>query len=204
MIEPDPREDEARARIGRWRRRHRPPPNEIPGILPLTQILARSEAVAVVLLDVHAYRSGLAFHTTTRGRRGHHPPFMPDHPLVAERMGVPLAAQPRFDVELTDGGRAIPLAHDELMHRLEEVKDTPVLSHFGGGGDDTQLDRHYWLTPHPRTAIRLLFSWPDQHLAPATTTIHADALQTATAAAQQLWPWDPVEDMERDDLDRRH
>jgi hypothetical protein len=111
---------------------------------------------------------------------------------------------PGFDVELADGGRAIPLAYDELMHRLEEVTDRPVLSQFGGGGDETQLDRHYWLTPHPRTVIRLLFSWPSQHLAPATTTIHADALQNATAAALQLWPWGPVEDMERDDLDRRH
>ena len=44
----------AHARFARLRRRLHPPPNEIPGVLPLAQFLGRSDTVVAVLLEVHA------------------------------------------------------------------------------------------------------------------------------------------------------
>jgi hypothetical protein len=84
--------EEAFARFARLRRRLHPPPNEIPGILPVAQFLGRSAAVAAVLVEVHAYTVGLDFRLTYRARDRQaldHPPFIPIDSQIAKRFGKP-------------------------------------------------------------------------------------------------------------------
>jgi hypothetical protein len=196
---PDGDAEEALARFARLRPRLHPPPNEIPGVLPLAQFLGRSDTVAAVLLEVHAYSVGLSFHLTYRGRGSRrsleHPPFIPTDPRMAERMGTAVATSPEVGVTLADGTAAVTLDRSSAFQQLDQLTDALVLIEGNGGGGNDQLDASYWLTPDPHAGLTVQFAWPQQRLSATALSIDAEQLAAATSAAVPLWPWDPSADV---------
>lgn len=171
-------------------RRHWPPKNQIPVAVPFHQILGRSDTVVVVLLEVHAYKAGLDFHLMARGRPGLHPSMLSTVPELAKRMGIPEAANTPAHLQILydDGSEALDLSSRDLMRRLDEVRDTPVLRDSSGSGGQDAVDYKYWLTPVPTRSFTLKFAWPDQGLAESRFRIGIEKLQPTIDQAVELWP----------------
>ena len=186
--------EEAYARFARIRVQTSPPPNELPGILPIGQFLGRSATVAAVLLEIHAYAAGLEFRLTYRGRAAeHHPPITLTDPGLAKRIGLPVGTPPQVEVLLPDATQAVAIGLSDAARRLETPGQV-LVGPRGGGGND-QFDADYWLTPNPRCALTFRFTWPEQNLPTTTLDLDEQALHAATAAAVTLWPWDLTADV---------
>ncbi|MPQ96758.1 hypothetical protein GB931_02240 [Modestobacter sp. I12A-02628] len=172
--------------------RTNPPPNEIPGVLPLAAPLGRSDSVAAVLLQVLAHRGGLLFRVTLRGRAhgvDGHLPFLPDTTPGPELRGS-LPTTPSVQVLLPDGRTSLFLDRSSALQLIPQADDQPVLFEEPHGGSSARLDLDYWLTPNPRSALTFRFSWARQGLPETTVQLDAETVQRVTAEAQELWPWD--------------
>jgi hypothetical protein len=178
------------AEFARKRLRTQPRPNEVPGILPVRRFLGRSQSVAVALMSIHAYSTGLQFHLVARSRPGHS--LGPTHVRPAERAGLPVVPSPQFDVTLTDGTEAVPLSLREAFARLDALGDQIVVIGWSGGGEQDRFDGDYWLTPNPQSGLTVRFSWSHFGLGITETQIPEEPLRATTASAVELWPWDPT------------
>ena len=190
---PGPGDGDVYAEFARTRLKTEPRPNEIPGILPVRRLLGRSQSVAVALMSIHAYSTGLQFHLAARSRPGH--PLGPTHARLAERVGLPVVPSPQFDVTLADGTQAVQLDLSEAFGRLDALRDQTVVIGWRAGGTHDRLDGDYWLTPNPRSGLTVRFSWPHFGLGITETQIPEEPLRATTASAIELWPWDPTADV---------
>ena len=136
----DARREEAYARFARIRVQTSPPPNEIPGILPIGQFLGRSATVAAVLLEIHAYAAGLEFRLTYRGHAAeHHPPFTPTDPGLAERIGLPVGTPPQVEVLLPDATQAVAIGLSDAARRLETLPGRSLSVHEAAEGTTSSM-----------------------------------------------------------------
>ncbi len=181
------------AEFARKRMKMEPRPNEIPGILPVRRFLGRSQSVAVALMSIHAYSSGLQFHLMARSRPGH--PLGPTHLRLAERVRLPVVASPQFDVTLADRTEAFALDLSEAFGRLDALRDRTVAIGWRAGGTHDRLDGDYWLTPNPQSGLTVRFSWSHFGLGITETQVPEEPLRATTASAVELWPWDPTADV---------
>ena len=170
-----------------------PRPNEIPGILPVRRFLGRSQSVAVALMSIHAYSTGLQFYLVARSRPGHS--LGPTHVRLAERVGLPVVPSPQFDVTLANGTEAVLLNLSEAFGRLDALGDRTVVIGWRAGGTHNRLDGDYWLTPNPQSGLTVRFSWPHFGLGITETQVPEEPLRATTASAVELWPWDPTADV---------
>ncbi|WP_139263695.1 hypothetical protein [Geodermatophilus africanus] len=113
----------------------------------MRRLLGRSQTVAVALMSIHAYSTGLQFHLMARSRPGH--PLGPTHVRLAERAGLPVVPSPQFDVTVADGTEAFPLDLSEAFGRLDALRDRTVIIGWRAGGAHDRRDGEYWLTPNP-------------------------------------------------------
>lgn len=185
--------DGAYAEFARKRLKMEPRPNEIPGVMPVRRFLGRSQSVAVALMTIHAYSTGLQFHLVARSRPGHS--LIPTHPSLAERAGVPVVPPPQFDITLANGTEAVSLDHSDAFVRLDELGHEPVVIGWRGGGTKDRFDGHYWLTPDPQSGLTVRFSWPHFDLGTTETQIPEEQLRVTAASVVELWPWDPSADV---------
>jgi len=186
----DPPNEAGHEWLNHWQQRHWPPANEIPGLLPLREVLGRSDSVIVVLRDMHVYTNGVSINVVARGPPGHHPSFITMPPLMAERRGLPTPTYSpmRLQVVFEGGTEATALSTEELRQRLDEVADQPVLRDSRGSGTPDAMDYPYWLTPAPTRAVTIKFAWPEQGLPATELNIDQAALRRASQEAMELWP----------------
>ena len=146
--------DDPIERRRRWQLRHWPPDNQVPAFLTMRRILGRSESVAVVLLEVVVYKTGLNFHVIARGRPGLHPTFIASIPEIAKRMGVPEATSTPAHLEVVyeDGTSAVDMSSRDLHLRLDEVADRPVCATRLDPARPTPWTTSTGLPPSPREA----------------------------------------------------
>jgi hypothetical protein len=186
--------DDVYREFARKRLKLEPRPNEIPGILPVGRFLGRSEAVAVALMSICAYSTGLQFDLVARSRPGHS--LIPTRSSLAERVGVPVVPPPQFDVRLADGAQAVTLDRCQAFVRLDELGDRPVVIGWRGGGTPERFDGDYWLTPKPQSGLSVQFSWAHFGLGTTETHVAEEQLRATTESVVELWPWDPTADVQ--------
>jgi hypothetical protein len=169
-----------------------PPENELGVPVPLRQLLARTEAVAVALLDVSAYTTGLEFRLEVRLRR---------HDELADPFGMHLRRGRggattelpdevlRFGFELADGSRVTNLGD---FPPFDRERSAPVLIQRGGGGGGRSWSFGYWLWPLPPPGpLTVALEWPAQGIALTRVALDAEPVLAAAAAAEPLWPLEP-------------
>jgi hypothetical protein len=159
----------------------------------MRQLLGRSESIAVALMSIYAYSTGLQFHLVARSRPGHS--LIPTQASLAKRIDVPVIPSPQFDVRLAGGTQAVSLDPGQAFVRLDEVGDRPVVIGWRGGGRQQRFDGDYWLTPNPQSGLTVRFSWPHFGLGTTETEIEEEQLRATTASVVELWPWDPTADV---------
>jgi hypothetical protein len=166
-------------------RRMSAPENEIPVAVPLTTLLARTEDVAVALVGLRVYSTGLTFDLALRVRpaavsrfqpRGTWPP----HGFWHEGLLV--------GVELSDGRR--------LSTADEQWPPAPgrdaALTMAAGSGGDTTYDQTYWLHPlPPEGPLQIVVRGDELGIPETATELDGAAIRRAAGQVVELWPWAP-------------
>jgi hypothetical protein len=175
--------------------RMEPPPNELPVPVALVAVLARTDDVAVGLVGVRAYSTGVLLDLVVRLRRPvtDGPPL---HELVSGGgyPGLAVGGRLLFGVETADGRTASTAS---LGDAFTADPDSLLLVDRGQGGDETSYDQSYWLTPLPLPGP-LTLALLCEGLGIPETTLVVDATPIAAAGAQavELWPRQPPETYE--------
>ena len=166
-------------------RRSSAPENEVPVALPLNRLLGRSDDVAIALVGLHVYSTGLAFTLVVRSRpssvevdRRLQELFWDHSPL---RGGLFL-----FGVEFADGRRATN----------QRTSSEGVVFHPGGGsGGLSSIDQSWWLSPlPPEGPVRVVVRCDPLGIPETVTEFDGSAVRAAAADVVTLWPWEPPRD----------
>lgn len=177
-------------------RRLQQPDNEIPAPIPVVLTLARTEDLAVAVVGLAAYTTGVSFDVVIHLRPA--PGSEPDlelHDVVGGGWGRRGAASQQLllGVEYPDG-RTASNVHGSWPHGPYEHDDPPelVLHEGGGGGDQFSWSQSYWLAPVPPPGpVTLICAWPAMGLAETRHEVDGQLIAEASSRAQVLWPWQP-------------
>lgn len=193
MLEPEPSESVQ----PRW---WEAPEDELPALLPVSEILAVNDHVAIAVLGVAVYRDGVQFRLERRLRRRGMPrrewsalceEFMEHTPYGGPtdhagrlRFGVLLGSGERaFDDRAAFFGGADPSTEPEghVLSRWQRGG--------GGSGSTYSSSDHLWLWPLPPAGpIELVVQWPSLGIDETRMTVDGGALADLAAQARPYWP----------------
>jgi hypothetical protein len=193
MDQPD--DDQPEMRMPEW---FGPPKDVLGAVVPLSEVILRTERVFVGLRTLTAYPTGLAVDLVLAGRRQGlsrkewqvvHDAFLD---LPHRRSASPNPGALRIGMELADGTRL----GTHQRHGLNPFRDSPpppVLSDHGGraGGGSQTVDRHIelWLWPLPSdAALSLVLQWPDLDIPLTHHPVDLKPVQDAVGRATPYWP----------------
>jgi hypothetical protein len=164
-----------------------PPPNVLGSAVPLEIVLARTDAVAIVVAGATAYPTGLEFTVSVR-RRGKGRTALEEHPLAFHhQQGGDLPDELlRFGVQFADGRKATSVGG--LLRPLDQKPSHPVLTPRGGGGGGGQWELGFWLYPLPPAGpIAFVCEWPAEGIELTRQEVEADVIREAAERAEVLW-----------------
>ena len=165
---------------------HGPPANELGVPVVSRVLLARTEAVAVALMDIAVFSSGVEFRLHVRGRPpdGVVDPFGVHSQL--DRGGRPQDIL-RFGLVFSDGQRVSSV--DDCLLRTDP--EPPLLIGLDGGGDLSSWSSRYWLWGLPPPGvIGIVLEWRAKAIEPTRVPLDAAPLLEAATHAEKLWPDD--------------
>ena len=171
-----------------------PPENELGVGVPTGLLLARTDDLAIAVLDVTAYSTGFALRLALRI---HHDAegFDPRTFMMRLHGGPGAAAQPggglpddllRFGIEFADGRRATSLG--PRPRPGDEPPAICMIHAGGGGGGGRGYELRYWVFPLPPPGpLTLAVEWPARGIELTKHEIDAAAIVAAAAGSGQLW-----------------
>jgi hypothetical protein len=166
-------------------RRMGPPENEIPVALAQNTLLARTPDMALALLRLQVYSTGLGFALTVRVRSADR---LPGRGL-GELFFGPRPGPSGFllGLELADGRRLTSAAHP-----WPGDPGDVVFCQAGGSGGQVAVDQSWWLSPLPPPGpLRLVVRCDALGIPETATELDGAAITAAAAEVVELWPWGP-------------
>lgn len=178
--------------LERWHRAREQPDNEVPAVVPVSAVLGRTDAVAVVLSSVEACSTGFGFEVSVRLRQ----PPSPHDDVYGQVMGNSGAGgQLLLGVEFADGRRGSTIGRSGAWPPQPGVQgegQSVSLSSTGGGGGGRRVDQRWWVSPLPPDGpLRVVVRWDAQGLDETVTELDGTAIAAAGRRAVVLWPWEP-------------
>jgi hypothetical protein len=180
-----------------------PPENEVPSAVPISAVLGRTDDVAVALVGVLAYTTGLTFdlvvrlRTTPQGSSGHRVHEM----LSGSWHDDDSDAEQQFLIgfQYVDGRTATNLPTRWLAGPADEDgkpdEAHPLLTTSSGSGGGRSYDQTYWLTPLPPPGpVLVVCTWPGFDIPESRTTLDGALIADAGSLAVTLWPWEPEDE----------
>lgn len=191
-----PEQEEAESELPRW---WQAPEDELPVLLPVSEMLALTDHVAVALVGIAVYRDGIQFQVQRRLRRGGlgRTEWNELCGLFMEHMafGAPAAVADRlrFGVVLADGEKVTDanpfFGNGDAM--LEPVGHTLTRREQGGGGGGSSYTAadHLWLWSLPPAGqMELVMQWPAFGIPETRVAIDASTVPGLAAGARPYWP----------------
>lgn len=183
------REPDAEAML-RMQRRMSEPENEVPAPVPFTAVLGRTDELAVCIVGMHAFTTGLSFRLAVRLREvrqgAHHRLF---EMVSGHGPGTPAEDRLLLGVEYADGRTTSNLNGDDWFAREELPEGRLVLSPGGGGGGGLSYDQRFWLSPLPPPGpVTIVCAWPALRLEESSAQCNGQLLIDAASRAVVLWP----------------
>ena len=187
--QPLPHGEEPDAEAMLRQRRMSEPENEVPAPVPFTAVLGRTDDLAVCIVGMHAYSTGVSFRLAVRLRRhrrdlGHRLFDM----VSGHGPDTPVEDRLLLGVEYADG-RSADTVRSDWFGAQDVTEDQLVLSPGGGGGGGLSYDQRYWLSPLPPPGpVAFVCAWPALDLPESTAECDGQLLIDAAARAHVLWP----------------
>jgi hypothetical protein len=168
-------------RIPAWLR---PPETMVPGIVPVELVVARTDTQAVLVTDLRAYPTGLAFTLTGRPRPDGSGVPRADPLIDRHHRYVPRNLW--LELRFADG-RTVSTDPRSWPRTFEtEQPDPPFLYYHGVGGSERWQSRH-WLWGLPPLGP-LAFVWPAGQNPATGAEIDARLVLEAADRAITVWP----------------
>jgi hypothetical protein len=164
------------------------PPRNVLGVaVPVRFVLARTESVAVAVVDATAYPIGLEFRVAVRRRGGEREVWEEPLGLHPRLRGGEIPPELlRMGVQFSDGRKATSLAG--FPHRPDEEPSRPVLVSRGGGGGGGHWDYGFWLYPlPPQGPLAFVCEWPSEGIDLTRHEIDGELIRGAAGRAEVLW-----------------
>jgi hypothetical protein len=169
-------------RIPAWLR---PPETMVPGIAPIELLVARTGTHAVLVADLRAYPTGLAFALTARPhpdqlqQRGHDPD-RPDRHLFRDLW---------LELRFADG-QTVSTDSRRWPRTFEtEQPDPPFLYYHGAGGSERGWRSAHWLWGLPPPGpLAFVCQWPTGQTSASGIEIDARLVLEAAGRAVPVWP----------------
>jgi hypothetical protein len=183
---PEPQEQPTGWRPPLW---DRPSEAVLGAPVAVSALLAKTERVAVALVNVAAYPNGFAFDLVIIGN-----PMTPRDPVTRgmHMMGGPgIRRGPRVGFEFADGGPMPFPGHTMMLTAQKDpegIPTTPILVSRGGGGGSDRFSMGFWCFPLPAAGpMTVYLEWEDADIPETTATLDATSIVNAAAAATTLW-----------------
>jgi hypothetical protein len=174
------------------------PSTELGAPVPIRVVLARTDQVAVAVVGMTAYTTGVSLTLGLRWLAHRNAEdFYADleRPFGRGAMRRPLAGElppelRRFGVQFADGRKATTLGGPwRLGSTDDQERPEPILSRRGGGGSDRELNEQYWLWPLPPPGtLTLAFEWPSKGIELSMKEVDAGLIIVASKSSEVLWP----------------
>jgi hypothetical protein len=172
-------------------RRFQPPENEVPAVVPVSTVLARTDGSALTLTGLRVFSTGLGFTLTLRCRPEALPPGEDDLGSLLWRGRRGAGPELLVGVAFADGRRASNLPGRDPFGAPEGLESL-VLTQGSGSGQQLTVEQEWWLSPLPpagplRLVVRCdLFGLPE-----AAVELDGTAIRAAAEDVVVLWPWVP-------------
>lgn len=157
-----------------------PPAWELPGIVPIEQILSRSDDVVISVGQLRVFSTGALVTFEVRLGNGcqDDPDYTEDlHWLLTTRGRSPSPDRPALGVR-SPGGTAATSATG--------WSPQPSLDMRAGGSSGAIWRFTYWLSPTPLQDTTFMAAWPNRGIPAGEATISGERLRTAHDAIQRL------------------
>jgi hypothetical protein len=165
------------------------PENEIPVALPLNTVLARTDDVAVALLHLSVYTTGIALELVVRMRPEVATARNQDMNGLLWEDG-PGGGRFLLGVELADGRRATGLG--------PPGSSGVVFPQGGGSGGQASVQQSWWLHPLPPAGpLRFVVRSPELGIEETSVVLDGAAIRRAADDVLVLWPWAPPPEQAR-------
>jgi hypothetical protein len=169
-------------------RRMSSPENEIPVPVPLTAVLFRSEDLALALLGLQVYSTGLTFDLALRARASAALAWRP----LSEVLWGRGADGPTLllGLELGDGRR---ITSTRAPFPDPPSPDGVVFHHAGGSGGELAADQSWWLSPLPPDGpLRVVARCDALGIDDTSADVDGGLIRRAAEQVVVLWPWAEV------------
>jgi hypothetical protein len=156
-----------------------PPPWELPGIVPLEQILTRSDDVVVSVGQIRVFSTGALVTFEIRLGKGceDDPDYTEDlYWLLTTRGRPPTPGGPTLGVRAPDGAATTATGRPRR----------PNLDMRAGGSNGPIWRFTYWLSPTPLEDTTFVGAWPTRGIPAGAATISGEHLRTAHHGIQPL------------------
>ncbi|UNK70311.1 hypothetical protein [Microbacterium sp. H1-D42] len=193
---PELEEEEAEPSQPRW---WQAPEDELPELLPVSEVLAVTDHVAVALIGIAVHSDGVQLQVERRLRRNGLPlrDWNELCNAFTEHMsfGGPIDAtgRLRFGVVLADGTKVTDASPffacgDPMVEPEGHTLSRRQLGGGGGGSTYSSAD-HLWLWPLPPAGpIELVMQWPALGIQETRLVVDASLVPELAARAQSFWP----------------
>jgi hypothetical protein len=166
------------------------PQAQLPAVVPVELVLARTEAAAVLLSAVRAYRTGFEFTVVAlvreRIRSGRRLESVHAHPPAGVDPGPDFL---RFGLRFADGRSAANLPHSEPPDTGDPASAAPMLMRQHGSGDGQRWEHDFWVWPLPPPGpLAFVCQWPALEIPESAVEIDAGLVLDAAARSYELWP----------------
>ena len=174
--------------------RWQPSDEELPRVFPISEVLAATDTVAIVVMEARVYSDGIEFLIERRLRRGDRSEqeWQLAHWGAHGLHGGPSAGRLRYGVALSDGQQVLLDAfagppdgdpHDASWHSL-----FPTNGHGSGSGDYQRFEDGLWLWPLPPSgALEIVAEWPEQGVPEARVVLDSAPLLELASSVRLLW-----------------
>jgi hypothetical protein len=165
-------------------RRMSRPENEIPVALPLNTVLARTGDVALALLGLQVYSTGVAFDLVARMRPSARRPGQLNELFWGRRDS---GSEFLIGLEFSDGRRVT-----SARTPFPPSGDDGIVFHQGGGsGGEYFVEQSWWLSPLPPPGpLRIVLRCDPLGIGETSTVVDGGLIARAAADVVELWPWE--------------
>ena len=150
-------------------------------------MLARTENLAVALVDAVAYSTGFALRLALRLH--HEADDFDPHQVMMQLRGRPMGSDEerlRFGIEFADGRKATNLG--PRRRHSDEPPEISLSPHGGGGGGGRSWQVGYWVFPLPPSGpLVIAIAWPARGIEEGSNTVDAAPIIEAAANSIVLW-----------------
>jgi hypothetical protein len=192
----DPKDEPDRSpeQMQAFHRRMGPPDNEVPGAIPFSAVIGRTDELAVAFTTAQVFTTGIEFKIAIRLRECDTSPQGLGSEVFGHHRRGPTEDMLLLGVAYPDGRSVSNIGRGPFPDPATP-EDVPMLTPRGGGGGGRTFEMGFWITPLPPPGdLTIVAAWASRGVAESRILIPAQDIAQGVAHNIELWPWQPLQE----------